>query len=51
MLGDHVRIVGLALAWTDEIALLAGLVLGVKHVSLVFASSVTFPIALIICMS
>lgn len=47
MLGDHVRMVGLALAWTDVIALLAGLVPVVKHVSLVFASAVTISIALV----
>ena len=34
MLEDHARMVGLALAWTDVIVLLAGLVLVVKHVSL-----------------
>lgn len=36
MLGDHARMVGLALAWKDVTVLLAGLVLVVKHVSLGF---------------
>ena len=47
MLGDHARMVGLALAWKDVTVLLAGLVLVVKHVSLAFVFSVILSIVLV----
>ena len=49
MLGDHAKMVGLALAWTDVIALLAGLVLVVKHVSLALVFSV-IPSIVVVCI-